>query len=100
MAEGTRIQVVPDQLAGAGKAAQTTAKTVSQVRGEVNAASGYESGCGPQARGAFAAMQQAWLAQLGYLGESVGGLAAALGNASSAYPANDKSQCVVVWTTS
>lgn len=98
LSAGSKIQVVPDQLAAAGKAAQSTANTVSEVRGEVSSASGDESGCGAQSRGAFAAMQQAWMGQLDFLGQSVGGLAAALGHASSAYPENDASQCVVVWT--
>lgn len=96
---GGEIQVVPNELVSAGKATQSAANTVSQAHGTFTSGVVGEAGCGPEALGAFTAMQQAWTGQVGYLGTCVGGLAAALGYASKAYPENDDSQMVIVWTT-
>lgn len=99
MAEAKRLQVIPDQVATAGRSAQKVATTVNQILGELNGASGDESACGPEAQAAFALMQQTWMKQVDFLGQCDAGLATALGHASSAYRANDNSQFVVVWKT-
>ncbi len=94
---GGSIQVVPPELASAMGSASAVEQTTMAVAGGLGAAAGGAAGCDPSVAGAFEAMQSAWTAQALFLGQSDGGLASALGSASSSYPATDDAAMRGVW---